>query len=182
LLINYMGLRPEAASTRWKIIQPSINAFWKRPIGGAGLNNSSAATEGSLAIVQTNKGSQWQVIVVHNYYLIVLVEVGLVGFLFLFGFLGQTMMTALRYIRAAETEMKILLAGIVSAVGGIMVHNFGDPFGGHAVQTMLWLHAGLVFAVCRQVQAQSVPAVRNTTPITPLRLQPVAVGATGARS
>jgi hypothetical protein len=159
LLINYLETRPDAASFRWKLIQPSVDAFSQRPIWGAGLNNSSAVTEGSRSIVVTSTGhSEFQMTVVHNYYLIVLVEVGIVGFLLYFGFFWQTTATAFRHMRVAGTEAKLLLVGIVSALGGIAVHNFGDPFGGHPIQAMLWLYAGLIFAICRSARAE--PALR----------------------
>jgi O-antigen ligase len=158
LLINYLETRPDAASFRWKLIQPTVDAFSQRPIWGAGLNNSSAVTEGSRSIVVTSTGhSEFQMTIVHNYYLIVLVEVGIVGFLLYFAFFWQTTATAFRHMRAAGTEAKLLLVGIVSALGGIAIHNFGDPFGGHPSQAMLWLYTGLVFAICRRVRAEAAP-------------------------
>ena len=155
MLIGYLAARPDAGSFRWKLIKPSVAAFAQRPIWGAGLNNSSAVTEGSRSIVLTPTGhSDYKMSVVHNHYLIVLVEVGIVGFLLYFAFFWQTIGTALRHMRAAETEMKLLLVGIVSALSGIAIHNFGDPFGGHPTQAMLWLHASLIFAVCRRVRIE----------------------------
>src|ERR1700730_775844 len=173
LLINYLEIRPDAASFRWKLIKPSVDAFSQRPIWGSGLNNSSAVTEGSRSIVLTSTGhSEFQMTVVHNHYLIVLVEVGIVGFLLYFAFFWQTIATAFRHMRAAGTEAKFLLVGIVSARGGIAIHNFGDPFGGHPTQAMLWLYAGLVFAICRRVRAQpTLPALAHSwgVPADPLR-------------
>ena len=179
LLINFLEARPEAFNTRWILIERSVTAFLERPIWGAGLNNSSAVTEGA----RTTAGSDYQITVVHNYYLIVLVEVGIVGFLLFFGFFWQIVVTAVRHMRAAETEMKILLAGIVAALAGIAIHNFGDPFAGHSVQAMFWLHAGLLLAICRRVQAQpALPAARTSAPVTVPRLQAAAVSATRSGS
>jgi hypothetical protein len=163
LLINYLETRPEAGSFRWTLIMPSVDAFAERPISGAGLNNSSAVTEGSRSIVVTSTGhSEYRMSVVHNHYLIVLVEVGIVGFLLFFAFFWQTIVTAFRHMRAAGTESKLLLVGIVSALGGIAIHNFGDPFGGHPARAMLWLYAGLVFAICRRIPAEpALPMLAN---------------------
>jgi O-antigen ligase len=176
LLIDYLETRPEAVSVRLKLIKPSVAAFLERPIWGAGLNNSSSVTEGSRSIVVTPTGhGSYKMTVVHNHYLIVLVEVGIIGFLLFFTFFWQIVVTAFRHMRAAETEMKILLAGIVSTLGGLTVHNFADPFAGHAVQAMLWLEVGLVFAICRSGQAKpALPASRNSAPVTPPRLQAAA--------
>ena len=87
ILIGIWNTRPKSVSTRWKITKPSIDAFMERPILGAGLNNSSAVTARSHEIALTPTGrSVYQMVVVHNYYLIVLVEVGIVGFVLFFGF------------------------------------------------------------------------------------------------
>jgi hypothetical protein len=113
--------------------------------------------------------SEYQMSVVHNHYLIVLVEVGIVGFLLFFAFFWQTIVTAFRHMRAAgtEAEVKLLLVGIVSALGGIAIHNFGDPFGGHPTQAMLWLYAGLVFAICRRIRAEpALPALADSWVVT----------------
>jgi hypothetical protein len=168
LLINYLETRPDAGSFRWKLIKPSVDAFSQRPIWGAGLNNSSAVTEGSRSIALSSTGhSEYQMSVVHNHYLIVLVEVGIVGFLLFFAFFWQTIVTAFRHMRAAGTEVKLLLVGIVSALGGIAIHNFGDPFGGHPTQAMLWLYAGLVFATCRRIRGEpALPALADSWVVT----------------
>jgi O-antigen ligase len=163
LLIDYLESRPEAANFRLKLIDAALVTYWQHPIVGVGLNNSSAATEGSHAMVLTGKGSRvYLVTVVHNYYLIVLIEVGIIGFLLFFGFFWQTAMTAFRHMRAAEREMKLLLVGIVSALAGTAIHNLADPFSGHSGFAMLWLYVGLIFAICRRVQAKpALPASAN---------------------
>ena len=74
------------------------------------------------------------------------------------------MVTALRSMRAATTEMKLLLIGSVSALFGLAIHNFADPFGGHMSIAMLWLHAAFLVAICRRVHAEA-------TPVLPARLR-----------
>ena len=162
LLVDFFATRPIAVTGRLELIAIAEETYLRHPILGAGLNNSSAVTEGSHETVSTQGGPAFRVLVVHNHYLIVLIEVGAIGFLLFFGFFGGTVMTALRSMRAAGTEMKLLLVGLVSAVLGIAVHNFGDPFGGHMCMAMLWLNAGLVFAICRRVQAEAVLPARIT--------------------
>jgi O-antigen ligase len=155
-LIDFFETRPIAVTGRLELIAIAEETYLRHPILGAGLNNSSAVTEGSHETISTQGGPAFRVLVVHNHYLIVLIEVGAIGFLLFFGFFGATAMTALRSMRAAGLEMKLLLVGLVSAMAGIAVHNFGDPFGGHMCRAMLWLTAALVFAICRRVQAEAV--------------------------
>src|SRR5207244_2568023 len=91
------------------------------------------------------------------HYLIVLIEVGAIGFLLFFGFFGGAVVTALRSMQAAAREMKLLLVGIVSSLVGLAIHNLGDPFVGHMSIAMLWLNGALIFAICRRVQAEAAP-------------------------
>ena len=155
LLIHHLTSRPETISKRLELNEIALATFWKRPILGAGLNNSSIVTEGAKSIVTTPQGRESIVTVVHNYYLIVLIDVGLVGFLLYFTFFWRTVAIALRHMRVAETEMKLLLIGITGSLVGIAVNSFAEPFGGHVVHAMLWLHAGLTIAICRQVDLTS---------------------------
>ena len=100
--------------------------------------------EGSIRISTTARGPETQFEVIHNHYLVMLIEVGIVGCILFFSFFFQIVWTALQYMKKAEGTMKLLLVGIVSALAAIAVHNFGDPFGGHVVVATLWLYAGLI--------------------------------------
>jgi hypothetical protein len=159
LLIHYLTTRPESVTKRWELNEIAFNTFLKRPLFGAGLNNSSIVTEGAESIVTTSFGRERVVAVIHNHYLIMLIEVGLLGFILVYSFFWQVVVIALRRIRITEMEFKLLLVGIVGSLASITVHNFGDPFGGHVVHGMLWLHVGLLVAVCRQVSLVPRPRV-----------------------
>jgi len=150
LLIHYLANRPDPITKRLELIEIALDTIWKRPVVGAGLNNSSIVTEGAESIVTTSQGRERVVTVIHNHYLIVLIEVGIVGFLLYFAFFWQIVGIALRHMRVTAPELKPLLVGIVGAMVSIAVNNLGEPFGGHVVQAMLWLYAGLAIATCRQ--------------------------------
>ena len=164
LLIYSLAARPESITTRWELIQTALNTISQRPIFGGGLNNSSAVVEGAHSVSTTSKGTQIQVRVVHNHYLIVLIEVGLVGFVLFFGFFWQVVVTAFRHMRAAEPEMKLLLTGTVSGLAAIAVHDLADPSGGHPVVGMLWLFTALIIAGCRRVRAERAPPRQGLAP------------------
>jgi O-antigen ligase len=152
LWIGSLLSRPETFSYRIGLLEKGLDIFLQRPISGAGLNNSSAMMEDARTTVRA--GQEVQERVIHNHYLIVLIDVGIVGFILFFTFFWQNVMTAFRSMRAAEAEMKEMLVGIVGALATVAIHNFGDPFGGHATHAMLWLFAGLIIVIGRQVQAE----------------------------
>lgn len=155
VLIHYLATRPETITKRLELNEIALTAYWKRPILGAGLNNSTIVTEGAESFVTTSQGREHVVTVIHNYYLIMLIEVGLVGFLLYYAFFWRTVVIALRHMLAAEKELKLLLVGIVGSLASIAINNFAEPFGGHMVHAMLWLQAGLAIAICRQVDLTS---------------------------
>jgi hypothetical protein len=156
-VIGSLWSRPEAAYYRLGLIEKGMDAFWQRPILGAGLNNGSAVLEGARRVVDVGGERQAAFYKLHNHYLVVLVEDGLIGFLLFFTFFWQIVMTAFRSMRAAETEMKLVLVGMVAALGSIAIHNLGDAFQGHVTSAMLWLYAGLIVAISRRVQAECAP-------------------------
>lgn len=155
VLIHYLAKRPETITKRFELNEIALTAYWKQPIMGAGLNNSTIVTEGAGSFAKTPQGRERVETVTHNYYLIMLIEVGLVGFLLYYAFFWRTVAIALRHMLAAETEIKLLLVGIVGSLASIAISNFAEPFGGHVVHAMLWLYAGLAIAICRQVDLTS---------------------------
>ncbi|HKF96338.1 MAG TPA: O-antigen ligase family protein, partial [Gammaproteobacteria bacterium] len=145
----------DTMSKRFELMSEGLATFSRRPLFGAGLNNSSTVVEGSIRISTTAKGPEIRIQVIHNYYLIMLIEVGIVGCVLFFTFFCHIAWTALRYMREAEDMIKALLVGIVPALTAIAVHNLGDPFGGHVVVAMLWLYAGLILAAVRCVRTDA---------------------------
>jgi hypothetical protein len=167
LVIEILWLRPEAAYYRLGLIEKGLNAFWQRPFLGAGLNNGTAVLQGARRLVEIDGHEQAAVFKLHNHYQVVLVEDGLIGFLLFFGFFWQVAAIAIRSMRAADTEMKLVLVGIVASFASIAVHNLGDPFQCHVPSAMLWLYAGLIVAISRRVQVESVsPEIRRAVPVT----------------
>jgi O-Antigen ligase len=155
LVIDALWYRPESAYFRLELIETGLHAFWQRPIFGAGLNNGTAVLEDAVRLA--DGGREVVFTKLHNHYLVVLVEDGLIGFLLFFGFFAQIAVAAFRTMRTAETEKKLVLVGIVAALASIAIHNFGDPFQSHVNSAMLWLYAGIVMAIDRQAVAAHAP-------------------------
>jgi O-antigen ligase len=156
LLIASVEARPQTLYRRWELVQIILDAYWQRPILGAGLNNSTAAIkEGEEEGKSSHQRAPTESI--HSHYLLVLTEVGLVGFLLFFAFFLHIVMIALRSMRAAETAMKLLLVGIVASFASIAIHILADGLGAHPTNAMLWLYAGLIVAIAGRVQPERIP-------------------------
>jgi hypothetical protein len=155
--------RPETVSMRWKLTEITLEEFSRQPILGSGLNNSSSMIKEAVRQFRDPQS-------VPGHYLVVLSEAGIPGFMIFFAFLGQLFLMALRAMRTAETQKKILLVGIVGALASILTQNFADNvFGGRAINATFWVLAALIVVIAREVQARNpapVPGMsRQATPI-----------------
>jgi hypothetical protein len=94
-----------------------------------------------------------------SFYLVLLTEVGPLGFILFFLFFGRIVMIALRAIREVTVELKPLLIGIVAGLASVTTQMLADdPLAGHATGSMLWLFAALILAIARYTQAEAQPS------------------------
>ncbi len=156
LVVVYLASRPEAAHFRLGLIDKGLKSFWDNPLFGSGMNNSTAVMEGGRRVLPNGQRAILEKL--HLHYLVILVEDGLIGFILFFGFFIQIARKALRTMPFAEGDAKPVLVGIVTAMIGIAIQNFGDPFQGHVTSAMLWFYCGLVVAIERRFQAFPRPA------------------------
>jgi hypothetical protein len=158
LLIYSLGARPQSVSRRLDLIEITLDAYWQRPILGTGLNNSSAAIKEPARAIVDRPGVRADPQSVPIHYLVTLTEVGPVGFLLFFTFFWQLVMVALRAIKAVESEMKVLLVGIVGGLAALATQNLADNgFGGHSINALFWLFAGLIIAIARRTPVERAP-------------------------
>lgn len=155
LVISSIEARSGTASRRLELIELALDAYWQQPflpIFGGGLNNSTVVIKEGTQL--TDKGRQATAQSIHSHYVVVVTEVGLVGFLLLYVFFGKIVMIALRSISVGEAEIKPLLVGIIGGLAGVAVHNLGDGLAGHATNTILWLYAALIIVTARRPRAE----------------------------
>jgi hypothetical protein len=155
LLIYSLGARPQSVSRRFDLIEITLDAYWQRPILGTGLNNSSAAIKEPAQVIVDRPGARADPQSVPVQYLVTLMEVGPVGFLLFFTFFWKLAMVAFRTSKAVETEIKVLLVGIVGGLAGVATQNLADNvFGAHSINAMIWLFASLIIAIARRARAR----------------------------
>jgi O-antigen ligase len=85
--------------------------------------------------------------VVHNKYLLVWAETGIVGLLAFLGFLFATVHRGWQGWRFRDRLLSPLALGLTVAIAGQMVHMFFDVFHSRPQVQTLWLAAALVFAI-----------------------------------
>jgi hypothetical protein len=161
LLGAYINTRPGTFYMRFNIYKTALGAFWEHPILGVGLNNSTAAMRAGKQELR-DEGIQIPAAEsADDYYLVVLMELGPVGFLLLFGFFGKIVMIALHAIKVAPLDRKPLLVGIVGGLTALATQNLtDDALAGHVISAILWLFAALVVVLARAGQANgSLPRI-----------------------
>jgi O-antigen ligase len=144
---------------RFYLYEATLQGYSQHPILGVGLNNSTPAMrEGRQELIELgipmarNESAD-------SFYLAILTEVGPIGFFLFFAFFGKIVTIALRAIREVAVELKPLLVGIVAGLASLATQSIVDaPEGGHAVTGLLWLFAGLIIAVARDIHAELQPS------------------------
>ena len=156
LLFIYFGARPETFYMRLNLFEAALQGYSEHPFLGVGLNNATGAMKvgrqefKDLGIQMPPTESA------DSLYLVVLTEVGPLGFILFFLFFGKLVMIALRAMRQVATDLKPLLVGIVAGLASLATQNLADDtLGGHAISAMLWLLAGLIVAAARYIQAET---------------------------
>jgi O-antigen ligase len=150
IIVASLNARPETVSRRWELLDITLEAFRRRPILGVGLNNSSVAILDGQKDLRDRGGKRPEPTPVNSHYLVILVDVGIIGFLLFFGFFWLTVVIALRTVSSTTRDMKVLLVGLLGSLAGLATQNFGDnALGGYTTNILLWLLVGLIIAGAR---------------------------------
>ena len=155
-----MMKRSETLTRREDLNAMTLQTIEVRSIIGAGLNNNSVGSPARSIDRMPLANRILNVTVVHTYYRVSLVELGIIGFALFFTFFGRVVAIALTHVRAAiDPERKLLLAGIAGCLASIAGHNSGNPFGGQMARSMLWSNAVLICSLSRQVDLAAAASV-----------------------
>jgi hypothetical protein len=156
LLLVYFGVRPGAFLMRFYMFEAALQGYSEHPILGVGLNNGTAAMKaGRQALIDIGIPMP-RTESADSFYVVLLTEIGPLGFILFFLFFGKIVMIALRAMREVSTDLKPLLVGIVAGLASLATQGLADdPLAGHAVTGTLWLFAALIVAIARDIQAET---------------------------
>lgn len=143
---SYVMSRPQMTAARFPIMQKALLMIQKRPLLGVGLNNSTAIKKEEFIEAQgMDETSQ----PVHNHFMTVAIESGLVGLALFLGFFALVCRAAIQVIRRPEDEFRALALTVLGAFASVAVHLMFDTMSSYAIYTMLFFYAGLVLALQR---------------------------------
>jgi hypothetical protein len=141
----FVYTRSGAAAVHVQMIETGARISQVNPITGTGLNNSNAFRRSFSN--ETNTELRFPL---HNYYLLILSETGLVGFALYFGFFGIILWRSIKLGRSPDFETGAFGLGLAGAFVALGVQLMVDYPYLDALQMFLWFYAGLVVALGRR--------------------------------
>jgi putative inorganic carbon (HCO3(-)) transporter len=139
-----------SAESRIPLMNLAFRIIADNPILGVGSNNFSAVMDGYL----TSEFRQGFLYTVHNKYLLVWAEIGFAGLVAYLTFFFGALRKGWACWSQNDRFLSAIALGLTAAMVGNMVHQSVDIFHDRAVTQLLWLVAGLLFAMHRILRAQ----------------------------
>ncbi len=156
-----------SAASRVYLSNIAAQIFADHPVLGVGANNGYLA-----ALRVANSGpyrSEW-FYTIHNKYLLILAETGLLGFAAYLAFLFSTLHRAWQTWRLGDRLLSSIALAMFAGIAGQMVHMGVEIFNSREQAQILCCCAGIVVGLTRLASTSTVTAVESTTPAGRLRL------------
>ena len=144
LLYNFMTARPENYENRFALMEQGRDLILANPILGVGPNNSTAVR---LGTDQNSEGSYYELFPIHNAYIVLAAEAGVIGFLLFFSGLASVVLKAIRLSKSEQADNATVCIVVVSAYVALWTQLGGDHFVGNAQHSLLWLYAGIIVGI-----------------------------------
>jgi putative inorganic carbon (HCO3(-)) transporter len=138
-----------SAESRIPLMKLAFRIIADNPVLGVGANNFTVVMDRYL----TPEFRHGFLFAVHNKYLLVLSETGIVGLLAFLAFLLDALRKGWRCWAFQDRLLSPLALGFAAGIAGHMVHMSVDVFRGRPTQQLLWLIAGLLAAMHRMCAA-----------------------------
>lgn len=145
---DFMNTRRGVFQNRIEMSKIGVEMVKDSPLLGFGLNTS---------VIHLPKYDHKDVTIgypVHNYYLIVASEVGLVGLALLLMFYFKTAKIIIGVIRSRNIYMAAVSIGMLTGFIGVAIHMGWDPLSSEVIQTILFIFAGTAVAMKKMIEEE----------------------------
>ena len=169
--------RKTSYTVRLSQFESSLKQIEAHPLLGVGLNNGTGLKRDFVdaSYNQADPLTQSYSEPTHNLYLALTADIGLVGALCFFTFFGLAAWAAYQVGRSrADPEFAFVGNVILVVFAGIAVTAMGDPLHEDAVVTLLWIYAGIAFALRDSVRVR-FPATTASRRASDLPRPPLAL-------
>jgi O-antigen ligase len=151
-----------AAEARGPLNEIALYMFTEQPLTGIGANNFSIELPN---YIPPRLGSEW-LYNVHNKYLLVLSETGIIGFAGWFAFLLLTTWRGIRLWRLGHRTLSMIGLGMLAALLGHFSHMLGEIFNARTMVQYFWSYSAIIYAMIHIVEEE-----RNSKPEVPPYLE-----------
>jgi putative inorganic carbon (HCO3(-)) transporter len=131
-----------AAWSRVPLMKIAFKMIQEHPFIGVGVNNFSTVLPEYLS---SELRGEW-LYIVHNHYLLVLAETGIIGALCFLLIMAIVIHTCLRCIKHNDPFLSPLSAGILSSIIGLLLIMAGDLFSSRLTVQLFWIMISIVVA------------------------------------
>jgi O-antigen ligase len=160
-LASYLGSRPGYFNMHWEHLQYGLQALFDHAALGVGINNFN------VAFTSQEYGGVFSAMAVHNHYLRIAVETGVVGLLLYLAFFFGVARMALRGTRLRDDCLATLSSAILVAFIGVFFYWLDDLFYSVVINTQFWVLAALPFVTHQLSMTDSRPAhAQNDRPVS----------------
>jgi hypothetical protein len=163
---KHLVSRPETFTHRFTLFREGIQLIIANPVLGVGPNHSTAARVQSAALMRNEASSTGALPIfdnlypIHNQYIVVASETGLVGFAFGAAFFIAVSVQALRVTKSRCAFRSAWGIAAISSYAALGTQLMGDHFVGNAQHTLLALQSAMVVALARlETERSSLPYV-----------------------
>ncbi|MGQ0552744.1 MAG: O-antigen ligase family protein [Planctomycetota bacterium] len=141
---------PENVLVRFELMDISWRMIQERPLFGFGLNSWAFEMAPYSRLGVEGVHSVWGALLppVHNLYLLVATEQGLLGLLLLLLLIGALLRVGLTNLRETDDSLFALNLGLLAGLLAILVHGLADwVLRTNPLLRMFWLYGGLLVAL-----------------------------------
>jgi putative inorganic carbon (hco3(-)) transporter len=135
----------EEALGRVPLLTIAVRMFESSPVVGIGPNNFALVMD---YFISPEIANAW-IYTVHNKYLLVLSETGVLGLAAFLLFLGATLFHGWKAWRSSDRVIAVVALGLTAAVAGHTVHMMVEIFNHRPMVQLLWMVAALLMAMAR---------------------------------
>ncbi len=138
-----LGEDAGAAYSRVPLMRLAFSIIAEHPVVGVGANNFVAVMDGYA----TGEFRHQFFYTVHNKYLLIWAETGLVGLLAYLWFLFSILHRGWQAWRMQDRVLSPIVLGLTAGLCGHMVQMLVDAFRGRPITQLIWLLAGVIIAI-----------------------------------
>jgi len=140
MLYSFLSTRPQNIENRFPLMEKTAIMILENPIWGVGYNNHTAVKKDLFKDAKISEAD----FPVHNHYLALGSEVGIIGLLMYLSFFAIIAKWAFCLTNSKDPLVFTFSIAIFCFMVSLSIHLLGDHFVNDATRSLLWIYAGFI--------------------------------------